>query len=212
MNKRYAASLEYAEKLKAEMEKFDSAFYKRYEFFYYNALVINFSVINPLKAINILVELSQKEKIDKLTFNGVFVYLNLVVLYYGQKDYSKALQSMVKLYNYKDYQTTDERLKLKINLGELMMRYEKKEFDVLNYRLKQVYKDFDTFLKANADIWEAGFLDVFGKILQTDKQRNSTGIKETAHKLISNIKNNTTQDDMLFAYDNWIAEKAKIDM
>jgi hypothetical protein len=212
MNKKYVLSLEYAEKLKAEMVMYDNMLYDRFEFFYYNSLVINFSVINPKKAIDILLDLSTKEKIEKLTFNGVFVYLNLAVLYYGQKDFGKALHSLNKLYNYNGFESTDIRLKLKINLGELMMRFEENDNDILLYRLKQVHKDFENYFSENNSVWEAAFLDLFDMMMQDDKHRNAQQIKNTAHKLIDNIRSNTSQDDMLFAYDKWIAEKARIDI
>lgn len=215
VNKKYNLSLKYADELKTEMERFDGQFYSRYELFYYNSLVINFSVINPAKAISILQELLQKEKNNKLTFSGVgvFVYMNLAMLYYSQKEYKKALQSLNKLYNYEGYAGTDLRLKLKINLGELMMRYDLKEFEILDYRLKQIQKEFAVLLNnKTGELWEDAFLDIINQLTTNFKTRDLKKVQQTARGLLTKLQHHAASNNMLFAYDKWLAEKAKIDM
>ena len=215
VNKKYSLSLNYAEELKKEMERFDGQFYSRYELFYYNSLVINFSVINPAKAIVVLQELLQKEKSNKLTFSGVgvFVYMNLAMLYYTQKNYTKALQSLNKLYNYEGYASADPRLKLKMNIGELMMRYDRNEIEILEYRLKQIQKEFSAILNNDtSEMWEGSFLHIIGQLATDLKVRDLKKVQFTAKALINNMKENSSSYDMLFAYDKWLAEKAKIDL
>ncbi|MGZ5281530.1 MAG: hypothetical protein ACXWEY_04560, partial [Bacteroidia bacterium] len=210
VNKKYNLSLEYAEKLRIEMERFDGQFYSRFELFYYNSLVINFSVINPAKAISILQNLTHKEKANgsNLQGVGVFVFMNMAMLYYNQKDYTKALQSLNKLYNYEGYHTTDPRLKLKISLGELMMRYDRKEKEIFDYRIKQIQKEFAGYLEQNAEIWEAAFLNILTQL--SAKHQNLKDIQATAMLLLGNIREVSATDNMLFAYDVWLADKAKI--
>ncbi|RYD82568.1 MAG: hypothetical protein EOP53_03360 [Sphingobacteriales bacterium] len=210
VNKKYNQSLAYAEQLRVEMERFDKQLYSRFELFYYNSLVINFSVINPAKAIAILLDLTRREKENSAAFHGVgvFVYMNLAVLYYAQKDFTKALQWLNKLYNYEGYNNTDARLKLKISLGELMMRYDREEHDLLDYRIKQVQKEFAGFIEEHVSIWEVAFLEILTQL--GGKQRKLKSIRAAATQILAKIKESEEPQNTLFAYDVWLAEKVKI--
>ena len=64
-------------------------------------------MINPDRAIEILLGLTGKEKIKKLPFNGVFVFANLCVLYYQKKDFRNALKYLNRLYTYDGFKNTD---------------------------------------------------------------------------------------------------------
>lgn len=58
-NDKIKQSLQYAEQLKSAMEEFNRLHYDKYFFFYYNSLVINYSVIDKEKTIEILNELKK---------------------------------------------------------------------------------------------------------------------------------------------------------
>lgn len=211
MNRKYNESLEYAAILHKEMERYDRILYDRFAIFYYNCQVINYSVTNPLKAIEILTELARKENINKFTFNGVFVYLNLVVLYHGQRDYSASLKHLNKLYAYPGYNSTDPRIKLRISLGELMMRIDRGEKEVTGYRLRQVSKDFDQLLSKQSKIWEKKYFDLLSGIFTHGDLRKIPEYKSATTTLLSYVQEETTKEDMLFPFDTWLKEKARIE-
>jgi tetratricopeptide (TPR) repeat protein len=209
-NKKYHLSLEYAEQLKSEMERFDKFLYERFEFFYYNSLVINFSVINPSKAIDILLELTKKEKMTKLHFQGVFVYLNLAVLYYMQKEYSPALKYLSRLYAYEGFKNTEVAVQLKITLGELMMRYDLNELETLEYRMKQIVKSYKEELSANAQSWEGDFIEFIGLLTNPEARKGHNMLQTKAKGLMEKIRASQNSESMLFRYDQWVGEKARI--
>ena len=75
-NQKIDLSLTYVNKLKSAMEEFNKQLYDKYLFYYYNSLVINYSVKNIDRAIEILHEAKDNASIKKLPVYNVFVYLN----------------------------------------------------------------------------------------------------------------------------------------
>ncbi len=207
-NKKYHQSLEYAEILKHEMEKFDKFLYERFEFFYYNSLVINYSAIHPQKAIDILLELTRKEKMDKLHFQGVFVYLNLAVLYHMQKDYTKALKYLSRLYAYEDFKNTEPLLQLRIMIGELMMRYDMSDLETLEYRLKQISKKYKEQIE-DVQTWEGEFIQIIRDLTNNELKKNKKNLQMAALDLSKKIHGSNESENMLFKYDDWLLSKAK---
>ncbi|MCX6352364.1 MAG: hypothetical protein NTX03_10955 [Bacteroidetes bacterium] len=209
-NKKYKPSLEYAENLHTEMEKFDNAFYDRFEFFYYNILVINYSAINPEKAIEILLDLTQKSKMKKISGNGVFVYLNLSLLYYHKRDFKNALKYITKLYSFEGYTATDALFKLRINLGELMMRFDTGEKDIMEYRLKQVDKFMATLPKDIKHTWEKNFAEVLSLMANEPNYLKHQGFKDKVKKALKVLDDEQAGQSFLFDYGKWLKEKAKM--
>ncbi len=207
-NKKYNQSLEYTALMHTEMQKFDSIFYNRYEIFYYNCLVINYSVINPQKAIDTLLHLTQKENKDKMRLYGVFVYLNLALLYYQQRNYSKSLDNIMKMYKHEGFGATDKMVQLKMNLGELILRYELKENEVAEYRLKQIEKDFAQALEKN-DRWEKYFLKLISLMVRGDNYKKNKEFNATMKNFTDKFEAPSTGDE-LFNYDKWLKEKANL--
>ena len=206
-NKKYKLSLEYAEKLKQEMERYDKMLYARFEFFYYNSLVINFSVINPDKAIEILLTLAGKKSIEKLPFNGVFVFANLCVLYYQKKDFHNALKYLNRLYTYDGFKNTDLQVRLRIALGELIIRYDGGELEALEYRLKQIQKEFEEELEKPEIAWEKDFIALFQDMLESENLKKDKKVKEGARSLIGTLEGLKGHDDTIFNFEGWIKEK-----
>ena len=88
-------SLQYAEKLKDAMEEYNGMLHDKYLFYYYNSLMINYSVTDKQKAIDILEEAKGMKAIKELPFYIVFIYLNLSVLNFGLKNFKLALKRFV---------------------------------------------------------------------------------------------------------------------
>jgi hypothetical protein len=207
MNKKYALSLEYAEKLKKEMESFERSHYDQFEFFYYNALVINFSEINPAKAIEVLLELSKNDAIAKHIYYGIYVYLNLAVMYFTQRQYSKCIVSLNRLYQHEGYENTDRYVKMSVYIGELMVRFETRELDVVDYRLKQIMKDNRELLADKAMEKEKQFLDIFSRLAEDSSLTRKSEFKSEIAEYLSTHKEAWVKEDYPFKYHHWLAEK-----
>jgi hypothetical protein len=207
-NRHFQQSLACAEKLRAAMEEFDRLYYDRFEFFYYNALVINFSEINLGKAIELLEELSSQKKMENQAYYGLFIYLNLTLFYFEKRNYKAAMRNLQKLYKHKGYENTDAGMKLRVNTGELMLRYDLKEQEVAAYRLRQIMKDFEALIAKEEYHEEAEFLSVYNNLLQKGRQ---TDVMESAKKFVENFgQAGSRKEDSFFKYDDWLKEKLNL--
>ena len=74
-------------------------------FFYYNALVINYSILDRIKALEILEDLKDNPKIKSNSYYHLFVHLNLAVLRFDVKEYKESIKNFTRLYMLDGYKT-----------------------------------------------------------------------------------------------------------
>jgi tetratricopeptide (TPR) repeat protein len=84
-NGKVEESLQFAEQLHQAMQAFNNLLYERFEVFYYNALVNNYSTFDIPRAIEILQNLLKNPNLQKVPFYELFVYLNLATSYFDLK-------------------------------------------------------------------------------------------------------------------------------
>lgn len=206
-NRKYSLSLDFAARLWEEMVKYDGTHFDAYEFYYYNILVINYSAINPSKAIEVLQNMSSRESIQKHAFNAVFVFVNLTVLYFKQREFKKGIETVNKLYRHWGYETMDVNARLTMHIGELMMRYEMKEYEFLEYRLKQVLKENKDIL-ASADMKsEKAFLTLLGKMAEALGNIRDKAIRQKISQFLDHFPVKDDEEKNLFEYNKWLAGK-----
>lgn len=112
-NKKIDLSLSYAEQLQIAMQEYNGFLRDKYLFYYYNSLVINYSVKDIDKAIEILHEAKNNEVVKKLPMYNVFVYLNLAVLNFGKGLFKEALKNLVKPILEDAFSNLDEAFRFK---------------------------------------------------------------------------------------------------
>jgi tetratricopeptide (TPR) repeat protein len=205
-NKKHKQSLEYAQKLKHAMEEFNGFLFDKYAFFYYNSLVINYSAIDPDKAVETLEDLKKNEKIKKTSFYEVFIYLNLAIVWFDKKDFHKAIANLNKLNTLEGFRNTDESFKFKVAVAELIMRFELNDFDFLEYRIKQIKKDYEPLLSRPENIREKDLIEIVEKLMVTpDLPKN----KELMQMIRDYTHTAEISDTEVINYNNWLKEKMK---
>jgi tetratricopeptide (TPR) repeat protein len=205
-NGKLKSSLQYADLLKDAMEEFGRLHYDKYLFFYYNALVINYSILDKQKAIKVLEDLKENRKITATPFYEIFIYLNLAVLHFDLAQYRDSIRFISKLYQLNSYQNADSSLQLKISVVELMVRFELHDFDYLEYRIRQIKKDFRQFLRQPEFMKEKEFL---GIILQLDYSKTIPSKLNKINQFIDNYKDTSESDDEIINYGTWLSDKIK---
>lgn len=206
-NGKYSLSLEYAAKLHAEMERYDQLHYDAYEFYYYNILVINYSMINHRKAIEVLQQMASRENIEKHAFNAVFIYGNLALCYFREREYKKGIESVNKIYRHWGYETIDANARLTMHIGELMMRYEMKEYEFLQYRLRQVVKENKELLASPEMASEKAFLALIGKMAEGLGNTRDKTLRQKIVTFLERWPAAESEEKNLFAYHKWLAGK-----
>lgn len=206
-NKKYKKSLETAEILHKEMMGFNKFLYEQYYFFYINILVINYSVLDKNKAIELLESLKNNSIFKKVGYYELFVYLNLSVLYFDMKDYKNSIKNISKIYLLSGYHSINNELKLKINVAELIIRYEINDFDYILSKIEQLKREFKSILNESESNHEKEFLSLIKNLIKS----------QTNHKLNTRLNQNLKDISIIFKqnkgiinYYDWINDKFKL--
>lgn len=199
-------SLQYAEQLHEAMKEFDNLHYDRFHFFYYNALIFNYSEFDPEKAIELLIELENTDRMKQATFYVLFVYLNLSVLYYKVKDYRASIRHLNKLFLHDSYKNADPSLKFSITIAEMQIRMELDDSDFLAYRLEQVRKDHSSELKETQNQRSKTVLDLIEDIALKGENPRSLEFKNKVDAFTSTMDSETEESELI-TFNEWINQK-----
>lgn len=201
-------SLAWADLLQEALEAYDRQQYEAYAFFYYNALVLNYSVLNPAKAIEVLMELKNRPELTPNAFNRIFISLNLAVNHYNLGNFSKALRSLIDLYLYDEYINADRGLKLRLELFELILRYRLEAYEVLEKRFSQVEKDYRDLLQNVEMSRDIDFMDILKRLLiQKTRNRIDSQLNKDMNRFLDRYEKTAFQGDSLFAYEVFVKQE-----
>ncbi len=205
-NNNLEESLQWAEKLKVGMEEFDRLHYDRFLFFYYNSLVINYSKVDMEKAISTLQELEHNEKLKKTPFYIIFVYLNLSIFHFDMGNYREAIKRLNQLYLHERFENTAVPLKFRIAILEVLIRLELVDTDFLEYRMKQIRKDFREQLENQENIREAMLLNLISDMFLKGVSLRSEEMKNRIN-LFTKTTSPRSEDAELVNYNGWLEQK-----
>jgi hypothetical protein len=189
------------------MKEYNNMLYEKYLFYYYNSLVINYSQRDLPKAIEILNEARESQTIKKLPSYIVFIYANLGVLNFDNKDFKQALKNFVRLCMEPGFKNLDIGLRLKINVAELMTRYELGDFDFLEHKLEQVKKDFNALLNKTEFSRQQKMIDIIHSMISADQSKKSKILVSSIHKLLNAKKSEEQAQSDLINYNLWLRSK-----
>jgi tetratricopeptide (TPR) repeat protein len=201
--KDYKNSLIYADILKKAMLEYDKLHYQKYEFFYNNTLVINYSVIDIDKAIDILKKM--QESIDKkhMVFYDVFTYINLSLCFYKKNKYDDAIKQIIKVKTFDVYKNADEHLRLKIDIAEQIIRFEMTDFEIIDYRIQQIKREFKKLLTSQEALRENEMLKLLLLMSKTPNFAANKKLLKIAKETIA-IE---TEIEEFIDYNEWILKK-----
>jgi hypothetical protein len=203
-NNRSKESLATAEELRKAMAEFGGLLHDKYLFFYYNILVINHSVHNRNKAIEVLNEIKENPVITRQPHYHVFIYLNLTVLYFDNGNYKSALRSLVRLTMEDGYQNLDVYLRMKIAIAELIIRYELEDEEFLSKRIEQVKKEFSEPMRSKEGKRHSDMLQLLEDFSQAETVMRNKPLQKKIELFIDKSPNPVGD---LINYNNWLASK-----
>jgi len=144
---KYKQSLAYAQILKISMNEYGGFLKDKYLFYYYNSLVINYSLSDKNKALEILKDAKNNEVIQNLPTFSVFIYLNTALIYYDQEKLLLAAKNLSRLMLHDDFVNIGKSFQLKIHIAELIVRYDLNQTDVIDFKIKHIRKSYNNLLK-----------------------------------------------------------------
>jgi tetratricopeptide (TPR) repeat protein len=199
-------SLQWAEQLKQSMEEFNHLLYDKYFFFYYNALVINYSEVDPEKAIDILENLRENTKIKNNDYYIFFVYLNLAVLRFDQKEYKDASKHFNKISMLNWYKSADDSLQLKITVCELITRYQLQQYDVLIYKLEQTNRGFKAALTSEENKAEKEVLSLLKRLEKAISIKKDKNLLDKINEIQLWMRKEINPETYIINYENWLQD------
>jgi len=144
---KYKQSLEYAEILKTSMDEYGGFLKDKYLFYFYNSLVINYSLSDKNKALEVLKEAKNNDVIQNLPTFSVFIYLNTALIYYDQEKLSLSAKNLSRLMLQDDFVNIGKSFQLKIHIAELIVRYDLNQTDTIDSKIKHIKKSYNKLLK-----------------------------------------------------------------
>ncbi len=206
-NNKLRQSLQWAEKLKAALEAYNRMLFDKYSFFYYNALVINYSILDRDKAIDLLNELKDDSRIKANAFHHLFVYLNLGVLLFDRKEYKESIKHFSRLYLMDGYKTADASLRLNVAVCELIPRFELQQYDVIEYKSAQLRRDYKALLADDLQYGERELLKLLGEMADKQPLRKHPDLSEKVRGLIDWMRKNKDRDSFIIDFPAWMESR-----
>lgn len=208
-NGKHEKSMRYADELAKEIENYNRLYYQKYVFYYYNARVINYSQVAPVKALDALNELEVVMKDKPNAYYEMFIHLNRGILFFKTGKYNDAIRSFVRYYTNEYYKKSDTLFKLRVAITELMMQIESKDLVSIKIRLEQVRKQFENEME-QTDAYAEKVLYEWMKLLFKNKLNyKSSQIQEQAISIAMDKKMALTEDSQLLNYQTWVRTKIK---
>ena len=128
-SKDHEKSLKYTESFYDEMLRFGGAYHKKYLFFYYQSLVINFSDSQPQKAVRILEEIRDDRDFVSDPYLAQFIHLNLVIINFKLEIYDKSLASINDLHRSKFFAQFDQSFQREMRILRLVILYQLEDYE-----------------------------------------------------------------------------------
>jgi hypothetical protein len=207
-NSKIDESLAYAEKLRLAMQEHNGMLHDKYLFYYYNSLVINYSVKDIDKAIEILHDAKNNEVVKKLPMYNVFVYLNLAVLNFGKGQFKEALKNLVKPILEDVFSNLDEAFRLKLSVFELLIRFELNDFDYLERKIERIKKEHKAILRNSEYKIQLQLMSLIQKMIDSTGYSKDKALLKIVKSLLEDHQ--TNQETNIVNYANWLKNKFSI--
>jgi hypothetical protein len=190
------------------MQEYNGFLRDKYLFYYYNSLVINYSVKDIDKAIEILHEAKNNEVVKKLPMYNVFVYLNLAVLNFGKGLFKEALKNLVKPILEDAFSNLDEAFRLKLSVFELMIRFELSDYDYLERKMERIKKEHKSLLKVAEYKIQVQLMALIQKMIDSSNYSKDKALLKIVNLLL--LDNQVAQETNIVNYANWLKNKFSI--
>lgn len=210
-NRKFRESLDYAEALGEELSAFSDLLYKKYVFFYYNALVINYAKTDIVRGVKALEEAEREMKGIKNSYYDFFILLNKATLLFYQRKNNEAIKNLVKLYLNEHYKKTDTSFKVKIAAAECIMQFESGDNESAIKRVEQVRKQFKDELESDDFKRERFILKILPDIIGVKELPSNVRIYNQIRKFVNADVAESVEDGEILRYRAWLAPKVGID-
>jgi hypothetical protein len=209
-NRKFRESLDYAETLGEELSAYNDLLYKKFVFYYYNALVINYTQTDLARGLKALDEAEREMKDIKNSYYDFFILLNKASLLFYQRKTNDAIKNLVRLYVNDHYKNTDASFKIKIVVAECIMQYESGDEESALKRVEQVKKQFKAQLVSDDFKRERFVLKLLPEIISNDQLEEGSKLYNEIAKFVNLKVEESVEDGEVLRYRAWLGPKVGI--
>jgi len=201
---KYKQSLAYAEILKTSINEYDGFLKDKYLFYYYNSLVINYSLSDKNKALEVLKEAKNNDVIQNLPTFSVFIYLNTALIYYDQEKFSLSAKNLSRLMLQDDFVNIGKSFQLKIHIAELIVRFDLKQTDVIDSKIKYIKKSYNNLLKDANFNRDKQLIEIIDSLIYCNNLTTDKKLLKKITNLSIIISDEQADDIDVINYNVWI--------
>lgn len=203
----YDESLKYAELLGTEINAFNKQWYDKYLVFYYNSLVINYSVLDKQKALRVLDEFDSIAKQKKSSYYEQFLYFNKAMLLHQTGKPTEAIRNIVKLYVNDNFEKADASFKFKIAIAELIMQFDAGDSQSYLVRSTSIKRQFDKFLSGGDFKRERQFIGIMDKMIGSKNYKDDNTLRKQVKTFIESKLPVGSEESEIIKYGQWLSAK-----
>jgi tetratricopeptide (TPR) repeat protein len=205
-NKKYEESISNTLELRKAIDEHDGLLYNKYNFYYYNGLVINYSSTDKEKAIEVLLQAKNDDAIKAFDYHYFFVCSNLALQYFDQKKYKPAIKNLSRIIQHKNFLNFDLSFQIKIIAAELIIRYEIGDFDMLEMRIKSIKNRFKTLLSKDSFSREKILIKIISKLIYVQRIDLNENLQNDINLLLSIMPVEEADESDIINYNRWLSE------
>ncbi len=206
-NKKIKQSLEKTQELQKAMREFDGILYDKFLFYYYNSLVINYSVSDKDKAQEILIQAKGESLIKDSSYNYFFICSNLALLYFDKGRFKPAIKELSRIMLHKNFVNFADSFQIKIIAAELIIRSEIGDFDYLEQRILQVRKKYKTGLNSKECSREKLLLEILEALIYTSSIKSNKSLMKKIEALFQSVSIGEAAELDVINYNKWLKDK-----
>jgi len=202
--KKYSQSLFYAEILKISMNDYGGILKEKYLFYYYNSLIINYSLHDKNKALEVLKEAKNNDVIQNLPTFSVFIYLNTALIYYDQDKLSLSAKNLSRLMLQDDFTSIGKSLQLKIHIAELIVRYDLNQTDVIDAKIQHIKKCYTKLLNDINFTRDNKIIEIIESLIYCNDIKTDKKLLKEIANLSVRISDDEADDIDVINYNIWL--------
>lgn len=205
-NKKYKESILIADELRNAIDEYGGFLYNKYIFYYYNGLVINYSILDKNKAIDVLVKAKNENAIRAFDYHYFFICSNLALQYFDKKNYKPAIKNLSRIIQHENFLNFDSAFQIKIIAAELIIRYEIGDFDILEMRIKSIKNRFKELLTKSKYTREKILFKVLSKLIYVQRVDLNESLQNDIKQLMSIVSSQEADEIDIINYNKWLNE------
>jgi len=151
VNKKFEQSLHFGEQLNQRLSDEQGKYRKRYEWMYYQSLILAYTFTNRLpEVIELLERIDADDSLSGTNFYDIFTKINLAITYYCMGEIDTAIDHFIPVVHSEIFKKLSRSLQLNASIVELILHYEKGNLEFCLNRIQEMKRVFRKELKALA--------------------------------------------------------------